>query len=50
MRKEMKFIGLSLLAGMMTFGLTNIPSPENGKDEVKLIFSSSTHGYFDPCG
>jgi hypothetical protein len=50
MRKEMKFIGLSLLAGLMAFGLTNMPSQGNSKGEVKLIFSSSTHGYFDPCG
>jgi hypothetical protein len=49
MRKEMKFFGLSVLAGLLALGLANVPK-SSGSGEVKLVFSSSTHGYFDPCG
>ncbi|MFQ5630744.1 MAG: hypothetical protein ACE5I1_18390 [bacterium] len=50
MRKAIELIGFSLLTAFLFLGLANIPSNGNGKGEVKLVFSSSTHGYFDPCG
>ncbi|MCA9740668.1 MAG: hypothetical protein H6695_02110 [Deferribacteres bacterium] len=49
MRKELKVLGLSVLASL--FALSFASPGQNGKSgEAKLVFSSSTHGYFDPCG
>lgn len=49
MRKELKLFGLSLLASL--FALSFASAQQNGSgDDIKLVFSSSTHGYFDPCG
>ena len=50
MRKGLKLLGLSLFAGLFAVGLSTVTTLGGGKGEVKLVFSSSTHGLVEPCG
>lgn len=44
-------ISISLLVfSLAAFGFAHPGAQEKKAKEIRLLFSSSTHGYFDTCG
>lgn len=50
MRIVGKLVGFVAVTGILVGGLATLNAHSGKKGEVKIVFSSSTHGYFDPCG
>ncbi|MDQ7054670.1 MAG: hypothetical protein Q9P14_17945 [candidate division KSB1 bacterium] len=52
MQKTMRLVVMTGILGFVFLGwfFTNAPAQDGNAKTAYILYSSSSHGYFDPCG